>query len=91
MVASMTLLPVLAVPVKSSSLNGLDSLLSIVQMPGGVPVGTFAIGPAGAINAALFACEILALEDQSLRQRLLEWRQRQSENVADIPEDLATE
>jgi 5-(carboxyamino)imidazole ribonucleotide mutase len=91
MVASMTLLPVLAVPVKSSSLNGLDSLLSIVQMPGGVPVGTFAIGTAGAINAALFACEILALEDQSLRQRLLEWRQRQSENVADIPEDLATE
>ena len=60
-------------------------------MPGGVPVGTFAIGTAGAINAALFACEILALEDQSLRQRLLEWRQRQSENVADIPEDLATE
>ena len=91
MVASMTLLPVLAVPVKSSSLNGLDSLLSIVQMPGGVPVGTFAIGTAGAINAALFACEILALEDQSLRQRLLEWRQRQSDNVADIPVDLATE
>ena len=91
MVAAMTTLPVLAVPVKSSSLSGLDSLLSIVQMPGGVPVGTLAIGPAGAKNAALLACQILALDDEDLANRVSEWRQQQTENVADLPVKLATE
>ena len=91
MVAAMTTLPVLAVPVKSSSLSGLDSLLSIVQMPGGVPVGTLAIGPAGPKNAALLACQILALDDEDLANRVSEWRQQQTENVADLPVKLATE
>lgn len=75
MVAAHTLLPVLGVPVAATGLNGLDSLLSIVQMPGGIPVGTLAIGPAGARNAALLAAQILALSDQDLRQRLQELRQ----------------
>ena len=91
MVAAMTTLPVLAVPVKSSSLSGLDSLLSIVQMPGGVPVGTLAIGPAGAKNAALLACQILALDDDDLANRVSEWRQQQTENVADLPVVLTPE
>jgi 5-(carboxyamino)imidazole ribonucleotide mutase len=91
MVAAMTTLPVLAVPVKSSSLSGLDSLLSIVQMPGGVPVGTLAIGPAGAKNAALLACQILALDDDNLANRVSEWRQQQTENVADLPVELTRE
>lgn len=91
MIASMTELPVLAVPVQTSSLSGLDSLLSIVQMPGGVPVGTLAIGRAGAINAALLACQILALDDPELRQRLIEHRQNQTESVADVPVDVAAE
>ena len=91
MVAAMTTLPVLAVPVKSSSLSGLDSLLSIVQMPGGVPVGTLAIGPAGAKNAALLACQILALDDDDLANRVSKWRQQQTENVADLPVELTRE
>ena len=91
MVAAMTELPVLAVPVKSSSwLNGLDSLLSIVQMPGGVPVGTLAIGSAGAKNAALLACQILAINDDELRDRVVAWRAQQTEAVADIPVELAS-
>ena len=91
MVAAMTTLPVLAVPVKSSCLSGLDCLLSIVQMPGGVPVGPLAIGPAGAKHAALLACQILSLDDEDLANRVSEWRQQQTENVADLPVKLATE
>ena len=81
MVASMTRLPVLGVPVQSKALNGLDSLLSIVQMPGGVPVGTVAIGQAGAKNAALLAASILALSDSLLDERLRAFRERQTETV----------
>ena len=81
MVAALTHLPVLGVPVQSKALNGLDSLLSIVQMPGGVPVGTLAIGQSGAKNAALLAASILALTDSSLEQRLLQFRKRQTETV----------
>ena len=81
MVASMTSLPVLGVPVKSRALSGLDSLLSIVQMPGGVPVGTLAIGDAGAKNAALMAASILALQDSNLSQRLEAWRAKQTDSV----------
>jgi len=87
MVASMTTLPVLGVPVESKALSGLDSLYSIVQMPGGVPVGTLAIGKAGAINAGLLAASILALSDPALAERLAEWRRRQTESVPDSPED----
>jgi len=85
MVASMTTLPVLGVPVESKSLKGLDSLLSIAQMPGGVPVATFAIGTAGAKNAALQAAAILALSDPKLGNRLKAWRARQTKSVAKIP------
>lgn len=81
MTASQTLLPVLGVPIPSKHLNGVDSLLSIVQMPAGVPVGTFAIGQAGAKNAALFAIEILSLSDEALRKKYENWRIQQSENV----------
>ena len=81
MAAAKTILPVLGVPVQSRSLQGLDSLLSIVQMPRGVPVGTLAIGEAGAVNAALLAAAILALEDADLRQRLHAYRQRQTAQV----------
>ncbi|RLK46278.1 5-(carboxyamino)imidazole ribonucleotide mutase [Alkalispirillum mobile] len=81
MVAAMTTVPVLGVPVQSRSLKGLDSLLSIVQMPGGVPVATLAIGSAGARNAGLLACSILANEDPALRQRLHDFRQRQADKV----------
>jgi 5-(carboxyamino)imidazole ribonucleotide mutase len=87
MVASMTALPVLGVPVKSRALSGLDSLLSIAQMPGGVPVGTLAIGDSGAKNAALLAASILALHDDALAERLDAWRQAQSEAVALEPVD----
>lgn len=86
MTASMTRVPVLGVPIESKSLNGLDSLLSIVQMPGGVPVATFAIGKPGAKNAALFAAAILANEDEALARRLDAWRQKQSDSVASEPE-----
>lgn len=82
MAASMTPLPVLGVPVESHALKGMDSLLSIVQMPGGVPVGTLAIGKAGAINAALLAAAILALNDPALAARLDAWRAAQTEGVA---------
>ena len=89
MVASMTELPVLGVPIESRALNGLDSLLSIVQMPAGVPVGTLAIGAAGATNAGLLAAAILALADPGLRQRLEAYRQAQTASVADRPADGA--
>jgi 5-(carboxyamino)imidazole ribonucleotide mutase len=85
MVASMTALPVLGVPVESHALKGMDSLLSIVQMPGGVPVGTLAIGKAGAINAALLAASILALSDAALADRLDAWRARQTDDVSEDP------
>ena len=86
MAASMTELPVLGVPVESQALKGMDSLLSIVQMPAGIPVGTLAIGKAGAINAALLAAAMLANEDEALGQRLAEWRARQTEAVPEKPE-----
>ena len=86
MAAAMTHLPVLGVPVKSKALSGMDSLLSIVQMPGGIPVGTLAIGRAGAINAGLLAASILALSDDGLSARLQAWRAAQTEAVADAPE-----
>ena len=86
MTASMTILPVLGVPVHSASLGGLDSLLSIVQMPAGVPVGTLAIGKAGATNAALLAAAILAVDDAALAGKLEAWRESQTESVADAPE-----
>lgn len=86
MAASMTTLPVLGVPVESHALKGQDSLLSIVQMPGGVPVGTLAIGKAGAINAALLAASILALNDAALDARLAAWRQAQTDSVAEQPQ-----
>ena len=85
MAASMTHLPVLGVPVESQALKGMDSLLSIVQMPGGVPVGTLAIGKAGAINAGLLAAAILALADPDLTRRLQEWRGAQTRAVAERP------
>ncbi len=87
MVASQTELPVLGVPIESESLAGLDSLLSIAQMPKGVPVGTLAIGKAGAINAALLAASILALQDEGLAVRLAKWRKSQSDAVKEIPHD----
>ncbi len=86
MTASMTRLPVLGVPVESKSLSGIDSLLSIVQMPGGIPVGTLAIGKPGAINAALLAAAILAVTDEALAARLDAWRQQQTDGVAEAPE-----
>ena len=87
MVASMTILPVLGVPVQSKALNGLDSLLSIVQMPGGVPVATLAIGEAGAKNAGLLAAQILALSDEGLAQRLQAFRDEQTGSVLESVED----
>jgi len=86
MIASMTWLPVLGVPVQSKALSGMDSLLSIVQMPAGIPVGTLAIGEAGATNAALLAAAILATSDDALAERLKDWRQAQTDAVADRPE-----
>jgi 5-(carboxyamino)imidazole ribonucleotide mutase len=86
MAAAMTHLPVLGVPVESKALSGMDSLLSIVQMPGGIPVGTLAIGKAGAINAGLLAAAILATSDEALSQRLQAWRARQTDSVADAPQ-----
>lgn len=87
MLAAQTHLPVLGVPVESSMLRGVDSLLSIVQMPAGVPVGTLAIGPAGAANAALLAVSILALNDATLREKLLAYRAEQTARV--LSEDLS--
>lgn len=86
MAASMTRLPVLGVPVQSKALNGMDSLLSIVQMPAGIPVGTLAIGRAGAINAALLAAAMLATSDDELAARLDDWRAKQSASVDESPE-----
>lgn len=86
MAASMTSLPVLGVPIESQALKGMDSLLSIVQMPAGVPVGTLAIGKAGAINAALLAAAMLATVDEALAARLEAWRERQTGSVAETPE-----
>ena len=86
MAAAMTHLPVLGVPVESKALNGIDSLLSIAQMPGGIPVGTLAIGKPGAINAALLAAAILATADPALEARLIAWRAAQTEAVAETPE-----
>ena len=86
MIAAQTHLPVLGVPVESAALRGMDSLLSIVQMPAGIPVGTLAIGVAGAKNAALMALQILAVSDDQLGQRIITWRQSQTDNVAEAPE-----
>jgi 5-(carboxyamino)imidazole ribonucleotide mutase len=87
MVASMTTLPVLGVPIESKALKGQDSLYSIVQMPAGIPVGTLAIGPPGAQNAGLLAAAILATSDAALEKRLSAWRKRQTDSVADKPAD----
>lgn len=89
MAASMTSLPVFGVPVESKALSGQDSLLSIVQMPAGIPVGTLAIGKAGAVNAALLAASVLSLSDPALAQRLEAWRAAQSAAVAERPKDEA--
>src|SRR5881392_1643519 len=90
MTAAMTTLPVFGVPIESKALSGIDSLYSIVQMPPGVPVGTLAIGRAGAINAALLAASVLALGDGEVAKRLEAWRQRQSEAVPETPDDGKT-
>jgi 5-(carboxyamino)imidazole ribonucleotide mutase len=90
MTAAMTSLPVFGVPVESKALSGQDSLLSIVQMPAGIPVGTLAIGRAGAVNAALLAAAVLALTDEALAERLEAWRRTQTEAVALVPTDDAT-
>ena len=89
MTASLTELPVFGVPVESKALSGVDSLYSIVQMPAGVPVGTLAIGKAGAINAALLAASVLALTDQALSERVMAWRKQQTEAVKERPEGSA--
>ncbi|RIX26865.1 5-(carboxyamino)imidazole ribonucleotide mutase [Sphingomonas edaphi] len=86
MAASMTELPVLGVPVESKALKGMDSLLSIVQMPAGIPVGTLAIGRAGAVNAALLAAAMLATTDEALSGRLADWRSKQTDAVPEQPE-----
>ncbi len=87
MCAAMTPLPVFGVPVQSKALSGQDSLLSIVQMPAGIPVGTLAIGKAGAVNAALLAAAVLALTDEDLADRLDDWREQQTVSVAEYPVD----
>ena len=89
MTASLTTLPVLGVPVQSRALSGQDSLLSIVQMPAGIPVGTLAIGESGATNAGLLAAQILALSDTALGARVAEWRARATAAVAEAPKDSA--
>jgi 5-(carboxyamino)imidazole ribonucleotide mutase len=86
MIAAKTLVPVLGVPVQSAALSGVDSLYSIVQMPRGIPVGTLAIGKAGAANAGLLAAQILAQHDAELHQRLSTWRQAQTDDVLDNPD-----
>ncbi|WP_237437444.1 5-(carboxyamino)imidazole ribonucleotide mutase [Alteraurantiacibacter aestuarii] len=87
MIAALTHLPVLGVPIQSRALSGLDSLLSIVQMPAGIPTGTLAIGEAGATNAGLLAASILALSDDALARRLQDWRAAQTGTVAETPSD----
>src|SRR3954463_6358443 len=89
MTASLTELPVFGVPIESQALSGMDSLYSIVQMPAGIPVGTLAIGKAGAINAALLAAAVLALNDAALAEKLAAWRKAQTDAVADRPEGSA--
>ena len=89
MTAAMTTVPVLAVPIPTTFGNGVDSLLSIVQMPAGVPVGTLAVGKAGAVNAALLAVAVLGTTDPALEARLAEWRSKQTEGVAREPDDGA--
>ncbi|WP_299347279.1 5-(carboxyamino)imidazole ribonucleotide mutase [uncultured Maritalea sp.] len=89
MIAALTHLPVFGVPVQSKALNGQDSLLSIVQMPAGIPVGTLAIGKAGAVNAALLAASVLSLSDDHIRQNLDEWRSAQTASVAATPKNEA--
>jgi 5-(carboxyamino)imidazole ribonucleotide mutase len=89
MTASLTELPVFGVPIETKALSGVDSLLSIVQMPAGVPVGTLAIGKAGAINAALLAASVLALNDPALSARIMAWRKQQTEAVKERPEGSA--
>jgi len=89
MTASLTELPVFGVPIETKTLSGMDSLYSIVQMPAGVPVGTLAIGKAGAVNAALLAASVLALQDPALAARLAAWRKQQTDAVAERPEDKA--
>lgn len=89
MAAALTELPVFGVPVESKALSGVDSLYSIVQMPGGIPVGTLAIGKPGAINAALLAASVLALHDPALATRLAAWRKAQTDAVAEKPEGAA--
>src|SRR5580658_2309684 len=89
MAASLTELPVFGVPIESKALAGVDSLYSIVQMPAGIPVGTLAIGKPGAINAALLAASVLALNDAALAKRLTAWRQQQTEAVKERPEESA--
>lgn len=91
MAAAMTTVPVLGVPVESKSLKGMDSLLSIVQMPGGVPVGTLAIGKPGAINAGLFAAQMLSVYDDAIAGAINEWREKQTAAVAEIPVDQPEE
>lgn len=85
MVAAITILPVLGVPVESKALKGMDSLLSIVQMPGGIPVGTLAIGKAGAKNAGLMAAAIIALNNDAVSSTLTKWREKQTESVTEFP------
>ncbi|MBO6827184.1 MAG: 5-(carboxyamino)imidazole ribonucleotide mutase [Sneathiella sp.] len=87
MTAAMTTVPVLGVPVESKSLKGMDSLLSIVQMPGGIPVGTLAIGKPGAINAGLFAAQMLSINDEKIAAAIEDWRAKQTAAVAEIPVD----
>jgi 5-(carboxyamino)imidazole ribonucleotide mutase len=89
MTAALTELPVFGVPVESKALSGLDSLYSIVQMPAGIPVGTLAIGRSGAVNAALLAASVLALNDTALAERLATWRQQQTDAIAERPEGSA--
>ena len=89
MIAAYTTVPVLGVPVETKTLKGIDSLLSIVQMPGGVPVGTLAIGTAGARNAGLLAAQILALSDTALQERLNKWRAKQTHSVSEQPDMLS--
>jgi len=86
MVSAKTHIPVLGVPVKSKTLNGIDSLLSIAQMPAGIAVGTLAIGPAGAANAGILAAQIIALQDSDVRAKLMEFRRQQTEKVLSIPD-----
>ena len=87
MTAAITALPVFGVPIESKALSGMDSLLSIVQMPGGIPVGTLAIGRAGAINAGLLAAAVIALKDNIVRENLDAWRAKQTSEITEIPSD----